>query len=71
VAVPFGTRRYPGTDGESGETTYYVSAETGYPVRFESPDSDIRFHSYGDVDPVEAPDMDCQEIGEGGGYGDG
>jgi hypothetical protein len=49
---------------ESGETrTYYVDPETGHPRRIESPSATIDYHSWGDVDPVQAPDMDCQEMG--------
>jgi hypothetical protein len=54
----------PAEDG--GSPTYYVSTETGYPVRFESNDSTFSFHSWGDVDPITAPDMECQEMGGGG-----
>lgn len=41
---------------------YYVSVETGYPVRYESTDGTaIQFHSWGEVDPITAPEMECLE----------
>jgi hypothetical protein len=55
--------------GAGGTATYYVSTDTGYPVRFESDDSELNFHSWGDVEAVEKPDMDCQEMGGQGGGG--
>ncbi len=44
------------------EATWYVSTETGYPVRFEAPVYIATFHSWGETDPISAPDMNCQEI---------
>jgi hypothetical protein len=43
--------------------TYYVSVDTGYPVRFESADGEdvIRFHSWGTTDSVSPPDVECIE----------
>lgn len=42
---------------------YYVSVDTGYPVRFESADSSdvIRFHSWDATDPISPPDVECIE----------
>lgn len=39
----------------------YVSTETGYPVLIEDAThgSSIRFHSWGEVDPIEPPDVEC------------
>ena len=46
------------------EMTYYVSAETGYLRRIETETDVIDFHSWGDIDPIEEPDMDCMTMGE-------
>ncbi|UWG47614.1 Uncharacterized protein HSRCO_1331 [Halanaeroarchaeum sp. HSR-CO] len=47
----------------SGEVMkYYVSTDTGYPRRIESTSMQWDFHSWGDVDPIQAPDGDCQEM---------
>lgn len=47
-------------DVEGG--AYYVSVETGYPVRFEGTDGTIvNFHSWGETDPITPPDMECTE----------
>jgi hypothetical protein len=42
---------------------YYISVDTGYPVRFESADSSdvVRFHSWGATDPISPPDVECIE----------
>ncbi|MCW8173161.1 hypothetical protein D8S78_18695 [Natrialba swarupiae] len=47
-------------DGEP--ITYYVSVETGYLRRAEFEDGTMDFHSWGDVDPIETPEMDCQSF---------
>lgn len=49
------------TDGD-GTMTYYVDPETGHPRRVESPSGTFDYHSWGDVDPIQPPDMDCQEM---------
>lgn len=41
---------------------WYISTETGYPVRFETPVYVARFHSWGETDPISPPEMSCQEI---------
>ncbi len=47
-------------DVEGG--AYYVSVETGYPVRFEGTDgTTVNFHSWGETDPITPPDMECTE----------
>ncbi|MDL5362429.1 hypothetical protein [Halalkalicoccus sp. NIPERK01] len=46
-----------------GAVTYYVSVETGYLRRVESEDTAMDFHSWGDVDPIEPPEMECMEMG--------
>lgn len=54
-------------DGESvyvferDDLRWYVSAATGYPVRFESADAVGDFRAWGDVDPIEPPDRTCIE----------
>jgi hypothetical protein len=52
------------SDGE--EVTYYVSTETGYPVRVESKSGTFTFSSWGDVDPIEKPDMECRDPSQQG-----
>ncbi|THE66703.1 hypothetical protein D8Y22_00810 [Salinadaptatus halalkaliphilus] len=57
-------------DGESVEVythpeddaSWYVSTETGYPVQFESAVATVRYHSWGDTDPISPPDMECLEM---------
>lgn len=46
-----------------GSVTYYVSVETGYLRRVESEDTAMDFHSWGEVDPIEPPEMECTEMG--------
>lgn len=45
--------------------TYYILADSGYLRRIESPSMQWDFHSWGDVEPVEEPDMDCQTMPSG------
>lgn len=51
------------TAEHDGAVTYYVSVETGYLRRVESEDTAMDFHSWGDVDPIEPPEMECMEMG--------
>lgn len=44
------------------DARWYVSTETGYPVRFEMPVATVTFHSWGDTEPIDAPDGACVEI---------
>ena len=44
------------------EVTYYVSVETGYLRRVEADDAVIDFHSWGEVDSIEPPEMECMEM---------
>lgn len=46
------------------DVTYYVSVETGYIRRIETGSSVTDFHSWGDVEPVEAPEMECVDMGD-------
>jgi len=56
---------------QQGEAfTLYVSVDTGRPVRAEFSQGQIDYHSWGEVDPIEPPDIDCQEPGGNGGGGD-
>lgn len=45
-----------------GVLTLYLSESTGYLRRVEGDWGRLDFHSWGDVDPIEPPDMDCQEM---------
>lgn len=56
---------------EQSETvTYYVGVNSGYLRRVESAEATVNFHSWNDVDPIDAPDMDCQDMSEMPGAGD-
>lgn len=57
----------PSTDTvyDGAEVTAYVSAETGYLRRVESEGWRVEYHSWGEVDPIEAPEMNCQSVGGG------
>jgi len=58
------------TAGQSGTVTYYVSVNSGYIRRVETEQSTFNFHSWNDVDPIEGPDVDCQDMsGMAGGPG--
>lgn len=46
------------------DVTYYVGVETGYLHRIESGPSVTDFHSWGEADPVEPPEMDCASLGD-------
>lgn len=54
----------PDMTGQSETVTYYVGVDSGYLRRVETAESTVNFHSWNDVDPVEAPDMDCQDMGD-------
>lgn len=49
------------------DVTYYVSVETGYLRRVEYESAVMDFHSWGSVDPIEPPDMECMDMGDWGG----
>jgi len=55
---------------QSDTITYYVGVSSGHLRRVESPEATVNFHSWNDVDPVEAPNMDCQDMSEMPGAGD-
>ena len=44
---------------EDGTHTWYLSASTGYPLRVETADAIIDYHSWNDVDPITPPEMEC------------
>lgn len=46
-----------------GSRTFYVSVSTGYVRRVEGPGGTVDFHSWGEIDPISPPDLDCREIG--------
>lgn len=47
---------------EIEDGVYYVSAETGYPVRYELADGGtVEFHSWGETEPITTPEMECTE----------
>lgn len=50
------------SDAGVDQITYYVSVESGYLRRVEFPGGHIDYHSWGEVDPIEAPDMECQSF---------
>lgn len=47
-----------------GPITYYVSVETGYLRRIEHETMTMDFHSWGEADPIEPPEMDCIDMDE-------
>jgi hypothetical protein len=59
----------PGEDTvyEGAQVTAYVDADTGYLRRVESAEWRVDYHSWGEVEPIEAPDMECQDFD--GGFG--
>ena len=57
------------SDGQT--MTWYVSVESGYLRRVEFDQGTVDYHSWGEVGPIEKPDMECQEVGGGDGGGGG
>lgn len=55
-------RSAAGPDGSGEALTYYVDSETGYLRRIETESTVVDFRSWGDVEPVEAPDVECQQM---------
>jgi hypothetical protein len=49
----------------SDVATLYVSRDTGYIRRAEYGNGVIDYRFWGEVDPIEPPDMNCQDIGAG------
>ena len=48
-----------------GTLTYYILVDSGYPRRIESDSMRWDFTSWGDVEPVEEPEMNCQPMPSG------
>ena len=48
---------------EDHDVTLYIDSETGYLRRMDSEMFSFDLHSWGEVDPIEPPEMDCQEMG--------
>ncbi|MFP4590394.1 MAG: hypothetical protein ACLFMX_00340 [Halobacteriales archaeon] len=46
-------------DEGDDQVTYYVSVSEGRLLRIEFPEGHIDYHSWGAVDPIEPPDMEC------------
>jgi hypothetical protein len=55
-----------GTTGSERTVTYYVLADSGYPRRIEADSIRMDFSSWGEADPVEPPDANCQQMPGGG-----
>lgn len=45
-----------------GELTYYVDAETRYPRRLETAATVVDYRSWGDVEPITVPNLDCATV---------
>ncbi|MFP4628623.1 MAG: hypothetical protein ACLFMX_06515, partial [Halobacteriales archaeon] len=43
--------------------TYYVSQDSGYLRRVETETGTVDLHSWGSVEPIEPPDMECESFG--------
>jgi hypothetical protein len=48
--------------GTHGRMTYYVDAETRYPRRLETGATVVDYRSWGDVEPITVPDLDCTTV---------
>ena len=46
------------------ETTYYVGVDSGNLRRVEAQGSVTNFHSWGEVEPTEKPDMECRDMSD-------
>lgn len=54
----------PEMTGHQETTTYYVGVNSGYLRRVETSRRVVDLHSWGEVKPVETPDMDCQDMSD-------
>jgi hypothetical protein len=70
--TPTGQETIDGTDvlvyeiaSDEDDVTYYLDAETGYPVRVETSNGAFDFSSWGDVEPIGTPAMECQDPSQG------
>lgn len=48
--------------GESETLTYDLDADSGYPRRLRTSSGVFRYHSWGDVDPIEPPTVGCETV---------
>jgi hypothetical protein len=51
-------------DAPDGSLTYYVGVDSGNLRRVNSSGTVTDFQSWGDVEPVEAPSMECQDMSD-------
>lgn len=56
------------TPQQEGGMDVYISSVTGYLRRMDSEMFTMDYHSWGEVGPIEPPDMECQEMGGGADY---
>jgi hypothetical protein len=49
-------------EADAGTVTYHVANDSGYPRRVESPTGVFTYHSWGDVAPIETPDVPCETV---------
>lgn len=56
--------------GGPDPSAIHVSAERGYLRRAEFGEVTVDYHTWGDVGPIEPPDMNCQSVPGGGGGGE-
>lgn len=54
----------PETTDRQETVTFYVGVDSGHLRRVETPTRIADLTSWGDVEPVEAPDMDCQDLSD-------
>lgn len=64
--TPSGTRMHDGQEVyvyDVAEGEYLISVATGYPVQYSTGTGIVvEFHSWGETDPISAPDMQCQSF---------
>lgn len=53
---------YEFADQQGYQVTYYVSVASGHLRRVEFDTGYVNYHSWGEVDPIEPPDMECQSF---------
>lgn len=52
---------------QSSAATYYVETASGHLRRVEAGGNSWNYHSWGQVEPIEKPDMECRSMPDGGG----
>jgi hypothetical protein len=50
------------TSSNGTDVTIYISTQSGYIRRVETPQGTIEYHSWGEVGTIEAPDLNCQSM---------